>query len=133
MYKIRIASYGLNITISGRVDLAEVKRYSAELEVLFTRSSQPMGVLVDVRDLIPPTPEVLQVFQEVEEFVKRCGLTRMALVIASPVIEGQAKRIGLKSKLHDSTLYVDAIANPNWEAEALSWIKQGIHNAVTES
>lgn len=126
MYKIETTSFGLHITIEGIVDKAEVNRYIAESKALVVAIEKPFSCIIDVRNLVPPVADVLRRFQQTERFLKNNGLERIAMVVLSPVIKSQASRIGMKSRLHEATLYIDANLHPDWEKIARVWVVDGI-------
>lgn len=126
MYKFEKTGFGLRLTVWGALDPSVAARLEAELERLAARQDEPFSALVDVREYIPVEREIAAVLQHCEEMAMEAGMQRMAIILKSPVVKGQAQQIAHLSGSVSISRHIDASKVENAEEIALAWVVDGI-------
>ncbi len=126
MFKLETTTFGLKLTIRGKVDPSETANLKAELEGLLSRHDGPFSVLVDATELIPPDPESSTLLQECQEAALSNGMQRMAILLKSPVVKARSRQIAHLSGAADITKHINAATIGNAEQIALAWAVDGI-------
>lgn len=126
MYKIEKTPYGIHVVLGGNLDLAEVRKMFIERNRAIRAFKGRCSVLIDIRSLVPPTPDILEILQ-VGDSRPPCGTWgRRAMIGLSPVIKSRALQFLFQAGTDDCTRYIDASKIDNWEEIALAWIVDGI-------
>jgi hypothetical protein len=125
MYKIERIDYGLNITLSGLFEEAEAKVYLDELSRLITEGPAPQGAIIDLRDVIPPDPVVLEIFNRGYQIVKKAGLKRLSAIIKSPTAKNQALQLAFLADTDEIVRVFNVSKTEDWEAFSHEWAAHG--------
>ena len=126
MYKIEKTDYGVRLTFAGRVDAHEMTRWLEESEDVLPGLKRGFCVFVDMRTLIPLTPDTEHLIKEGQKLYKRMGMERSVVILASPVITMQFKGIAHETGIYKWERYIDASSEPNWEQVGLDWLTREI-------
>lgn len=126
MYKIDEATYGFRITNSGQFSVFEAEEFKRDLLRRLSEHNQPFSLLIDIRNLIPLSPEVMSIMREVQLACRQMSLERVAMVMSSPVVRGQAQQVSFDTRTNPHDRYIDAARNPNWEKAAIDWLVDGV-------
>ncbi len=126
MYKIEKQKYGLNITITGDLISDEIIGLTHELKAIGDTLTQPFSVLVDARKMMTLDKSVIHLAAECQRVVKECGRQYAAIVLNSPVIKNQVKRISIETGSTNAIRYIFADKTVDWEKVAMDWILHGI-------
>ena len=126
MYKIEKQKYGLNITITGDLISDEIIGLTHELKTIAGTLTQPFSVLVDARKMMTLDKSVIHLAAECQRVVKECGRQYAAIVLNSPVIKNQVKRISIETGSTNAIRYIFADKTVDWEKVAMDWILHGI-------
>lgn len=132
MYRIDKTEYGTRVTFGGRLTADEVRRFSVEIVRIREERKGPRSVVMDLRSLLPPEPDVIELLNGTFQGSKETGLKRAAVIVNSPVVKGQAVQIAFVAQLADDTRYIDASKNPDWEARSVDWALNGIEPDMVE-
>ena len=127
MYKIERRPSGYVLTFAGNIDAAEMQRWKDESQrVLSTETSTSFGVIIDMTTLQPLSEEAQTVMITGQAFYKEKGMLKSAVVLSSPVICAQFKKLAIKSGIYATERYIDASACSNPIDIAINWVKDGI-------
>lgn len=126
MNKIEKKSYGYKITLAGSVSPDEMLQWVAASKEALTSSPPKFGVVVDMRDLKPLTPEAQNHMQEGQKLYKGKGMTRSAVIVASAVLAMQFKRIANETGIYEWERYVSAAQTSDFEKVAENWVSNGV-------
>jgi hypothetical protein len=126
MYKIERRVGGFSLTFGGTVTKEDLDHWLKESEEVLATGNGPFGVIVDLRTLRPLPPDAQAVLVQGQGLYKRAGMERSAVILNSPLMTMQAKRLSKGSGIYVFERYLDASNDPNWEKHALAWVKLGI-------
>ena len=129
MYKIEQQSYGLKLTFAGFIREAEITAWQAEMITLLELLPPSFGILIDMCEMTAmpsKSQEILMVTQKT--FKPR--VKRSATITKSAITNIQSKRIGNKSGVNETKIFIDAAHTPNWEEHAVNWITDGIQPSL---
>ena len=126
MYKIERTEYGFHITLSGLFDETEAIAYVKELSRLITEGPIPQGSIIDIREVIPPSPQVLEIFNQGFQLAKEIGLKRLAAIVKSPVIKNQALQLAFLTETDEIVRVFNVTKTEDWENFSYEWAAHGI-------
>jgi hypothetical protein len=126
MYQMNRTFYGSRITLSGVVSLEEANQFAADVAEIRAVMPGKRGVILDIRSLVPPVPEVLEVIVRALREDSSHAPHRAAVIINSPVIRGQAIQIGFSVDVINAARYFDATKTENWEELSIEWVVNGV-------
>jgi hypothetical protein len=126
MYKIERRVGGFSLTFGGTVTLEELNQWLKESEEALASGNGPFGVIVDLRTLKPVPPDAQALLVQGQGLYKRAGMQRSAVILDSPLMTMQAKRLSKGSGIYAFERYIDASSDPDWEKHAVAWVKSGI-------
>ena len=75
---------------------------------------------------MPLTPDAQAVLVEGQGLYKRAGMERSVVILNSPLMTMQAKRISKGSGIDAFERYIDASNDENWRKHAVAWVKFGV-------
>jgi hypothetical protein len=87
---------------------------------------QPFGVFVDMRTLAPLDPDAQAIIRDGQRLYQQRGMTRSVVILNSPVVTMQFKRIAHQSGIYAWERYIDASTIADWEARGMAWILEAI-------
>ena len=125
MITLRPTPYGLAMTAPGFLTVEETRAWFEELKAQATAIGQPFGLLVDIRGQKGQSPEVNAIIQDAMTWLKTHGLRRSCVVLDSALARMQVTRLARQSGVYAWERYLDASAEPDWEATAVAWIRDG--------
>lgn len=131
MYKIKRETFGFWLTLSGDVNVTEMKQLKVELTSILTSIKRPFGIISDTLTMIPLEPEAKTLIYECEQIAREAGLQRSAVIFRSPVIKVQATQISIQSETNHSERLINASTTDDWEKVALEWVVDGIEPELT--
>jgi len=127
MYKIEKRPSGFIITFSGFVGIDEIKTWKEESENIFKNDVSPnFGVIINMNGLKPLSADAQNILVEGQQLYKDGGMYRSAVILDSPILQMQFKRLGKRSGITDTERYIDASSVINPIDIAISWVKDGI-------
>lgn len=126
MHRIDTTNYGFRITSSGQLDIEEAEEFKCELLQTLSNYGKPFGLLIDIRELIPVSAEVLDAMRNMQKACREMSLERVAIVVASPVLKGQATQVSFDAKTAQQDRIIDASKVPDWEEQAIAWLVHGV-------
>ena len=125
MYSIERTGYGYKITFAGFIRSDEMRSWVKESEGHLSRQSGSFGVVVDMRDLKPLAPDAQRHLQDGQRAYKAKGMLRSAVILNSPIITLQFKRMAAETGIGAWERYLDASKVADWEPKATAWVTAG--------
>lgn len=126
MYKIEKEKWGFTLTFGGTVNKEDLDRLFKESEQALTTCSEPFGVVVDLRTLKPLPLDAQAVVVQCQGLYKKAGMKRSAVILNSPLMTMQFKRLAKESGTHAFQCYFDASNDTHWQKHAADWVESGI-------
>jgi hypothetical protein len=126
MYKITRTDYGLHLTVSGLFSLEDALRCAAELDLLRPTFVTPRSAILDLRDIVPPEPPVLEIIKQILCKGRSAGLQRISVIIKSPVVKSQALQLAFLADSAEIIRCINASKLENWEKLSRDWAISGI-------
>jgi len=117
-------SYGIRMTVTGFVSLAEMAAGYKELKELVA-PLKSFAMLVDKRTAKPYSPETSALVEENMAWLTRNGLGRWVVMFADQITALQTSRLTKKSGLAGTGRYVGG-DDPDAERKALDWLLRAI-------
>jgi hypothetical protein len=108
------------------MDEAAAERHRLELLGTLSNFNGPFSLLVDLRHMLPVSPEVGRIMAELHDACLRLSLQRAAIIIESPIVQTQAVQIGIDAATDACDRVINAAQYPDWEQRALAWVTDGI-------
>jgi hypothetical protein len=126
MYKIEKNGSTFILTFDGIVRKAALDHWLQESELALATCTGAFGVIVDMRTVKPLSPNAQAVIVQGQSLYKKAGMERSAVILNSPLMTMQTKRLSKESGIYAYERYFDASNDANWEKHALAWVKLGI-------
>ena len=126
MYQIKQQDWGLKLTFGGSIDADEMARWLGEMKDLLEDRDIHFFVFVDMRTLIPLDKEAQVHMREGQELARRRGMVRSVVILNSPVVAAQFRRIGGETGIGKWERYIDASSVPDWESVGMDWLLEAI-------
>lgn len=64
--------------------------------------------------------------EEGQKLFKQKGMTRSVVILNSPIVTVQFKRIAKETGIYNWERYLDASSTPDWEQKGRRWLTDGI-------
>ncbi len=123
MWNIQRPSFGFVLTLSGKIDVSEVKSFGAKAtEELAKPLPAGWGVVVDMRELSPLDPAAQDALVNVQKSFKARGMTRSVVVLNDPIATLQLRRLARSSGIDQWERYINAGALTDWQSTAKQWV-----------
>ncbi|HPN39058.1 MAG TPA: hypothetical protein PL041_11700 [Melioribacteraceae bacterium] len=126
MYKIEKKGFGYKITFNGFIRTEEMQQWVEESKRTLSTNKGSFGVLVDMRELKPLSPEAQDAMIVGQQAYKKAGMDKSAVILASTILTNQFKRLAQESGIYKWERYIDASKFANYEKIAENWITKGI-------
>jgi hypothetical protein len=126
MYKIEKLNYGYKLTFSGNMKLDELMKWQEESKIALANQTGSFGVIIDMRTLSPLMPDAQKCMEEGQQLYKTKGMNKSAVILNSPVVTMQFKRLAKQSGIASNERYIDSSKDASWEKTAIDWIEKGI-------
>lgn len=122
MYRIEKRDYGIHLIFGDFIKATEMQRWVQESFEVLPEQPTPFGVFVDMRTLAPLDPDAQAVIRDGQKLYQQRGMVRSVVILSSPVVTMQFKRIAHESGIYEWERYIDASSVPDWEERGLAWI-----------
>jgi hypothetical protein len=122
MYRIEKRDWGFHLTFSGVISDTEMAQWLEDSRRKLVGASAPFGVLVDMRSLVPLSRDAQVYMLEGQKYFRESGMERSVVVLSSPVIAAQFRRIGGETGIGRWERYIDSTAVENWEEVGMKWL-----------
>jgi hypothetical protein len=127
MYRIEKKPYGYRMLFSGFIKNDEMKAWAQEVKAtLAAPQAKEFGVFVDMRDLKPLDDAAKATMVEGQLIFKDKGMVRSVVILNSPILTMQFKRLAKESGIYQWERYVDASVVSDFEKVGEDWVGKGI-------
>ena len=126
MYTIEKRDWGYWLTFGGSIGPTEMARWLRESEKELARRDGEFSVFVDMRTLIPLSPEAQDHMLAGQKLYRRMGMVRSVVILSSPVVAAQFRRIGGETRVGKYERYIDASSFPDWEQMGMDWLLHAV-------
>lgn len=126
MYKIEKREYGLHLTFGDFVSATEMRRWLQESFEFLPEQPHSFSVFVDMRTLAPLDPDVQAIIRDGQRLYKQRGMVRSVVILNSPVVTMQFKRIAHQSGIYEWERYIDASSTSDWDKQGMAWILDAV-------
>ena len=126
MYRIELQDWGYRLTFTGNMPPTDLTRWLRESERVLANVEEKFTVFVDMRTLIPLGRESQEIMQEGQKLYRKSGMVRSVVILASPVVAAQFRRIGGDTGIGQWERYIDASSVPNWEEVGMNWLDHAV-------
>ena len=126
IYKIDKTPFGIRVTFDGMMNEEISKDFTKEFLQVLGGINGSVGILIDLRNGKPISPESQNALNDCYYAVMRKGLTRSANIVSSGLMKMQMMRRAKEMGTYDRARYIDSTADKNCERIALDWIERGI-------
>lgn len=127
MYKIERRPSGYILTFSGNINEEEMQRWCNESQMhLSTEVSKSFGVIINMKDLQPLTPETQAVMIKGQKMYKEKGMKKSAVILNSARVCEQFKNLAIQSGIYATERYIDASKVEKPVDMAINWVKDNI-------
>ncbi len=126
MYKIERAPYGVKLTFGGFIEHPEMEKWAAESATFLEGIKGEFGVFVDMRTLKPLPGNSKDTMGKGQALYKQKGMVRSVVILDSPTVTLQFKRIAQESGIYQWERYIDASTHPDWEKIGVSWVRDAV-------
>lgn len=126
MYKIEEQDWGYHLTFGGNTSPGELTRWLRESEHVLRTSPDDFFVFVDMRTLIPLDLEAQETMQEGQKLYRQSGMVRSVVILSSPVVAAQFRRIGGETGIGKWERYLDASTISDWEEVGMNWLLHAV-------
>jgi len=124
MINIQETDYGYRINFEGFAQRQDVAELSQRLQKILSERNSPFGVMVDLRQSRAIPTDAQESLMQGIGYCTQYGMERCSVAVAGAIAKIQAMRIAKETGIYQTTRYVDASSDPDWEKTCLSWIRQ---------
>ena len=133
MHKIEETDFGFKITAAGITEPEEMEQFKFEIIHTLAEHNRPFSLLIDLRELMPLSPEIAEIIKEIQISCRKMSLERAAIIVNSPVLEQQIIQTGFKAATSKYDRIIDISKHLDGENTALAWASEGIEPVVLKT
>ena len=122
MYRIEKVNWGYCLTFGGSCPAEELDEWLEKSRKILADQEEEFCVFVDMRTIIPLSREAQVFIQEGQKLYKRRGMLRSVVILNSPVVAAQFRRIAWETGIGQWERYIDASSVPDWEEVGMDWL-----------
>ena len=126
MYSIEKKDFGFKLTFGDFISPEEMGHWLEDSQKSLLFPPKGFGVLVDMRTLKPLPAESQKAMEEGQKLYKQRGMTRSVVILNSPTVTMQFKRIAKETGIYNWERYIDSSLSPDWEEKGRRWLADGI-------
>lgn len=123
MYSIVQTPYGIRLTFGGFMENAEMQQWAEESVPVLAGQKKGFGVFVDMRTLKPLPADSKATMERTQALYKQKGMARSVVILNSPTVTIQFKRIAHESGIYEWERYIDASSSADWEEQGVAWVR----------
>jgi hypothetical protein len=129
VYAIEKQPAGFRVVFSGHIDLGEMRRWVNDSQTALIGAPASFGLLIDMRTLLPLSPEVQRILSFGQHLYQRHGQRRSVVVVERAATRELYERLARESGVYQWERYISAETTPDWEMRGWSWIDFGLDPA----
>lgn len=126
MYLIENKEYGFHLTFGGKILEDEMAAWVEESRLMLTKRQGRFSVFIDMRRLEPIASESQVQMQKGQRLYKQMGMERSVVILESPTLARQFRRIAKQTGILLRERYIDASIEPDWENVGLDWVENEV-------
>jgi hypothetical protein len=123
MYRIDKTNYGFKLTLGDFIKAAEMEQWVKDSEKQLQTQIAKFGVFVDMRTLKPLPQDAQALMEKGQKLYKGKGMERSVVILDSPVVTMQFKRLAQETGIYQWERYIDASKTKDWEKIGEAWLK----------
>lgn len=123
MYRIDKTNYGFKLTFGDFMKAAEMEQWVKDSEKQLKTQTAKFGVFVDMRTLKPLPQDAQALMEKGQKLYKGKGMERSVVILDSPVVTMQFKRLAQQTGIYQWERYIDASKIKDWEKVGEAWLK----------
>lgn len=131
MQRVIMRDYGMEVVLGDPVDRAQVEELLAEIASKVPPPGGTFGVLVDARRARAYATTTQALLKSAILLLLEHGMRRRAVVVTSPVLALQSRRLARETGTLAWTRWIHAAGHPAWHTAALDWLVHGIDHDPT--
>ncbi|NMB79706.1 MAG: hypothetical protein GYA23_11510 [Methanomicrobiales archaeon] len=125
MYRVEKTAYGFKQVFSGAIPAADMAQWLEESRGKLGTVAGTFASLVDMRGLLPLLPDAQKILDDGKNLYRARGMRRSCVILDSPVITMQFRRMAKESGTDTFERYIDASTHPNYMTLAMDWLMNG--------
>lgn len=122
MYRIEKKGWGYRLTFGGSIVAEEMAQWLEESRKILADQEEGFFVFVDMRTIIPLSRDSQIYIRDGQRLYRQRGMIRSVVIVSSPVVAAQFRRIAGETGIHKWERYIDASSTPDWEELGLGWL-----------
>lgn len=126
MYRIEKVNWGYRLMFGGSCPVEELSAWLDESRKILADQEEEFFVFVDMRTIIPLSREAQVHIQEGQKLYKKRGMLRSVVILSSPVVAAQFRRIAGETGIGRWERYIDASTVPDWEDVGMDWLLKAV-------
>ncbi|MCX6834666.1 MAG: hypothetical protein NTW07_05955 [candidate division Zixibacteria bacterium] len=126
MYRIEKVNWGYRLMFGGSCPVEEIGEWLDESRKILANQEEEFFVFVDMRTIIPLSREAQVHMQEGQRLYQRRGMLRSVVILSSPVVAAQFRRIAGETGIGQWERYIDASTVPDWEEVGMDWLLKAV-------
>lgn len=123
--KVEETSYGYKVMFGGFLERNAAGALLSEIKSVI-RPGSAFALLVDMRESRAFAAEAQEILKLAILHCRDAGMERNACILNSTIATLQARRLGRETGVDETSRYIDASAEPDWERIALDWLVRAI-------
>lgn len=126
MYKIDKTDFGLKLTFSDSIHADEMEKWLHDAQTTLLSLKKPFGVVVDMRTLKPLKSDAQVHMETGQKLFREKGMERSVVILNDLITTMQFQRLARQTGIYQWERYLNTQTTPDWETQALKWVKDGI-------
>lgn len=123
MYELEQEPYGIEVDLSGYMEMDEVESFCEEFESMCETLSDGWAVFADHRDLAALPDGADDRFAQMMQYAMKENVGPQAVVVDSAIAAMQQRRMRDEIDI-DGQKVINAEENDDWEADARAWVRE---------
>jgi hypothetical protein len=124
--KVEETSYGYKVMFGGFLERNAAGALLSEIKSVIRPRGSAFALMVDMRESRAFAAEAQETLKLAILHCKDAGMERNACILSSAIATLQARRLGRETGVDETSRYIDASAEPDWERIALDWLLRAI-------
>jgi hypothetical protein len=124
--KVEETSYGYKVMFGGGLLVRDAAGALLSEIKSVIRPGSAFALMVDMRESRAFPAEAQETLKLAILYLRDAGMERNACILSSTIATLQARRLGRETGVDETSRYIDASAEPDWERIALDWLLRAI-------
>lgn len=124
--RVEETSYGYRLRFGGFLERNAAGALLSEIRSVIRPRGAAFALMVDLRESRAFAAEAQEILRQAILHCKDAGMERNACILNSAIATLQARRLGRETGVDETSRYIDASADPDWERVALDWLLRAV-------